>query len=296
MGQEAVEGAAPAAPRPAAAAAAPRPATARPAPAPARPAGANAERLATAVTREREPTAGGGEQAEKLVYVWPHLVTIEFISALLMLLSMIVLSWVINAPLEARANPDHTPNPSKAPWYFLNLQELLLHMHPALAGVLVPAGALTLIAMIPYFDRDTRDVGKWFGVPNAVPITIFVTIYTIVVEVALVFFDAIIGVKPLMTSVANATGIAYFKETEPLGFAVFSMPNVIVPTALMLGPIVPLMFVIWLRYRPNIRGVMIALFTGFVVSYVVLTIFGTFFRGQGMQLYWPWDPHMVRID
>jgi len=99
-----------------------------------------------------------------------------------------------------------------------------------------------------------------------------------------------------MTSVANATGIAYFKETEPLGFAVFSMPNVIVPTLLMLGPIVPLMFVIWHRYRPNIRGVMIALFTGFVVSYVVLTIFGTFFRGQGMQLYWPWDPHMVRID
>ena len=300
-GETAVEGAAPAGPaaqvaapaRPAAAPAAPRPAAARPAPAAA---GATAERLAAAVTREREPAPGGTDQAEKLVYVWPHLVTIEFIAALLMLLSMIILSWVINAPLEARANPDHTPNPSKAPWYFLNLQELLLHMHPALAGVLVPAGALTLIAMIPYFDRDARDVGKWFGVPNAVPITVFVTIYTIVVEVALVFFDAIVGVKPLMTSLANATGIAYLKETEPLGFAVFSMPNVIVPTLLMLGPIVPLMFILRHRYRPNIRGVMIALFTGFVVSYVVLTIFGTFFRGQGMQLYWPWDPHMVRID
>ena len=52
------------------------------------------------------------------------------------------------------ANADKTPNPSKAPWYFLNLQELLLHMHPALAGVLIPSGALALIAIIPYFDRD----------------------------------------------------------------------------------------------------------------------------------------------
>ena len=246
--------------------------------------------------KEPEPAAGGGAQAEKLVYVWPHLVTIEFVSALLMLLSMVVLSWIVNAPLEAHANPDRTPNPSKAPWYFLNLQELLLHMHPALAGVLVPAGALTLIAAIPYFDRDTRDVGKWFGTSNAIPITIFVTLYTIIVEVALVFFDEYIGVKPLMTQIANATGIGYLKEATPFGIALFSIPNVIVPTVLMLGPIVPLMLIIWLRYRPSTREVMIALFTGFVVSYVILTIFGTFFRGQGMHLYWPWDPQMIRIE
>jgi ACR3 family arsenite efflux pump ArsB len=99
-----------------------------------------------------------------------------------------------------------------------------------------------------------------------------------------------------MSNLAQATGIDYFREVEPFGSAVLSMPNTIVPMLFMLGPIVPLMFILRHRYRPNIRGVMIALFTGFVVSYVVLTIFGTFFRGQGMQLYWPWDPHMVRID
>jgi menaquinol-cytochrome c reductase cytochrome b/c subunit len=280
--------------RAAAPAAAPARAAA-PAAAAARPAQADtAERLAAAV--KKEPSAVGGPQAEKLVYVWPHLVTIEFLSALLMLLSMIVLSWVVNAPLEAHANPDRTPNPSKAPWYFLNLQELLLHMHPGLAGVLVPAGALAAIAAIPYIDRDTTDVGKWFGTPSAIPITIFVTVYATVVEVALVFFDEYIGVKPLMTQVADATGIAYLKEVTPFGVALFSMPNVIVPTLLMLGPIVPMMLIIRLMYKPNIREVMIALFTGFVVSYVILTVFGTFFRGQGMHLFWPWDPGMVRID
>lgn len=259
-----------------------------------------AERLAEAV--KKEPAGGGAAQAEKLVYVWPHLVMIEFISALVVLLSMVILATFINAPLESHANPDRTPNPSKAPWYFLNLQELLLHMHPALAGVLVPAGALFLIALIPYFDRDTSDVGKWFGTRNSVPIAIFVTIYTVIVETLLVLFDSPktpiigVGVKPLMTKIAEVTGIPYFAETEPLGLAVLSMPNVIVPTFLMLFPIVPMMWYINRRWKPNTREVMVALFTGFFVSYIVLTIFGTFFRGQGMELYWPWDPHMARIE
>jgi menaquinol-cytochrome c reductase cytochrome b/c subunit len=217
-----------------------------------------------------------------------------------------VLSWVVNAPLESHANPDRTPNPSKAPWYFLNLQELLLHMHPALAGVIVPSAALGAIAAIPYFDRDTTDVGKWFGTAKAVPITIFTAIYTTIVEVALVFLDEPgfqigpvtvgIGVKPLMTALANATGITYFREQTPLGVAALSMPDVIIPTLLMLGPIAPMMWIIHKRWKPNTREVMIALFTGFFVSFVILTIFGTFFRGQGMHLCWATDPCQIRIE
>ena len=131
-----------------------------------------------------------------------------------MLLSMVILSWVVNAPLEGHANPDHTPNPSKAPWYFLNLQELLLHMHPALAGVIVPSGALAAIAAIPYFDRDTSDVGKWFGTAKAVPIAIFVTIYTLIIEVGLVFFDELYGVKPMMADIARLTGSGISRKSS----------------------------------------------------------------------------------
>jgi hypothetical protein len=277
----------PAPARPAAAAVAARPAAA----------GATSERLAAAVRREPAPTTGGGSaQAESLVYVWPHLVSIEFIASVLMLLSMVILSWVVNAPLEAHANPDRTPNPSKAPWYFLNLQELLLHMHPALAGVIVPSAALGAIAAIPFFDRDTTDVGKWFGTAKARAIAIFVTVYTVIVEVSLVTFDEFYGVKPLMTMIAQLTGIGYFKEVEPFGVALLSMPNVIVPTILMLGPIAPLMWFIMKRWKPNTREVMVALFTGFVASYVLLTIFGTFFRGQGMHLCWLTDPCQIRLE
>jgi hypothetical protein len=246
-------------------------------------------RVATAVRREPAPQAGPKEQADSLVYVWPHLVVIEFVAVLVMTLSLVVLSMVVNAPLEGHANPDKTPNPSKAPWYFLNLQELLLHMHPALAGVIVPAGALALIAIIPYIDRDPRDMGKWAGTLKARPIIWFTTIYTTVVLVLEIMFDEWVGVKPLMKMLAEITGNPFLSD----GLIV----DIIVPTFLMLSPIAVLCWLIHLIYKPvTTRDWMLCLFTGFFVTYIVLTISGTFFRGQGMHLYWPWDPHQIRVE
>ncbi|MCC7104178.1 MAG: menaquinol-cytochrome C reductase [Chloroflexi bacterium] len=242
------------------------------------------EQLAAAAKR----TPAAPKEPEQLVYVWPHLVTIEFIAAMLMLLSLVLMSWVVQAPLEGVANADKTPNPSKAPWYFLNLQELLLHMHPALAGVLVPAGALALIAIIPYFDRDQRDVGKWFGTRNAGGIALFTAFYTAIIIPALIFFDEYIGVKPLMRDLSQSTGSDFFREQI--------ITDIIIPVALMVIPIGILLWIVKRKWDPTTRDVMVCLFTGFFVAYIVLTIFGTFFRGQGMHLYWPWDARMQRID
>ncbi|MBA2450285.1 MAG: menaquinol-cytochrome C reductase, partial [Chloroflexi bacterium] len=252
------------------------------------------ERLAAATQRGSAQAAGGtapavAEQQQRLVYVWPHLVTIELLSAMLMMLSMFVIGYILQAPLEAHANADRTPNPSKAPWYFLNLQELLLHMHPALAGVLVPSGALALIAIIPYIDRNTRDVGKWFGTPKAVPIFWFTTWYTTIVLILEIMFDEYVGVKPMMARIAELTRIDFFRS----GLIV----DIVVPLFLMTLPIVILVGLLQRIYKPDgARDWMIAFFTGFLVVYVVLTIFGTFFRGQGMHLYWPWDQSMIRIE
>lgn len=285
-----------AAPAPAAAAVAERPAGAA---VPAKvAAAAAARREQVASVARREPAPAAADQSERLVYVWPHLVTIEFLAGVLLLLSMVVVSIILQSPLEAHANPDRTPNPSKAPWYFLNLQELLLHMHPSLAGVLIPAGVVFgAIPLIPYFDRNTADVGKWFGTAKAVPITIFTSVYSTIVLIALVLFDERIGVKPMMQAITSATGIAFFADTNPFGIGALSMPNVIVPMILMNGPIVILLLLIRGIYKPQgTRDYMIALFTGFVVAYVVLTIVGSFFRGEQMILMWPWDPRQARLD
>lgn len=129
-------------------------------------------------------------EREEEVLVWPDLVFIEFISAVLFSISFLLISAVVNAPLINRANPDVTPNPSKAPWYFLNLQELLLHMNPALAGVVVPTVALILLAAVPYLDRSKEGQGTWFGTLNSVRISIFSTAFAAFGTILLVFYDA----------------------------------------------------------------------------------------------------------
>jgi hypothetical protein len=129
-------------------------------------------------------------EREEEVLVWPDLVFIEFIAAVLFVLTFIVLSVFIDAPLLNRANPDITPNPSKAPWYFLNLQELLLHMDKAWAGVLLPTIALIFFAAIPYLDRSNEQQGVWFGTKYSGRMTVFTALYSVVVTWILVLFDA----------------------------------------------------------------------------------------------------------
>ena len=181
--------------------------------------------------------------------------TIEFLAAILMLLSIVVVSIILQSPLEGHANPDKTPNPSKAPWYFLNLQELLLHMHPSLAGVLIPAGVVFgAIPLIPYFDRNTADVGKWFGTPKAIPICIFTTVYSTIVLIALILFDEYVGVKPLMQNLATALHAPILADVNPFGIGALSLPNVIVPMILMNVPIVVLLALIKLIYQPRRRA------------------------------------------
>ena len=88
------------------------------------------------------------------VHVWPHLLVVEFAAALACTAFVLVFSVFVNAPLLELANVNQTPNPSKAPWYFLGLQELLKWFHPMVAGVLLPGMALVGLILAPYTDRN----------------------------------------------------------------------------------------------------------------------------------------------
>jgi len=88
------------------------------------------------------------------VHTWPHLLLIEFVAALGITAFLLFFSIFVNAPLLELANPNRTPNPSKAPWYFLGLQELLTMFHPMIAGVTIPTIGLLGYMMAPYLDKN----------------------------------------------------------------------------------------------------------------------------------------------
>jgi len=288
------------------------------------------------------PSARPRRQREEELLVWPDLVFVEFISALVFTLTFIALAILINAPLQDRANPANTPNPSKAPWYFLNLQELLLHMHPALAGVVVPTVFLVLLAAVPYFDASHDGQGQWLRTPRAWPNLIAGLIVGVAGTWLLILynsgkhvvayerftfdrdsFDAfpllladapvrswpeglhwLTSVRALQTNIAwpsELTSIPLgetFVRTDllglPRGSIQWNFPAWIVeqaiPIGLMLGLPILLSIAAWRTGMARTRrDHMILLFSGWVGAYLVLTIVGTYFRGEGLELLWPWD-------
>lgn len=100
----------------------------------------------TSVQVEKKP-----EDTEE---TYPHLILREIIAVLLLIAFISFLSLLFNAPLEEIANPNKTPNPAKAPWYFLGLQELLHYFPPVVAGIIVPSLLVILLILLPYIDRN----------------------------------------------------------------------------------------------------------------------------------------------
>ncbi|MGE3176034.1 MAG: hypothetical protein AB7O32_01080 [Vicinamibacterales bacterium] len=129
-----------------------------------------------AVLNDRRIAAGEGpiEKAESdRVWVWPDLVYTELISLVLCSVVLILWSIFLKAPLEQPANRSVTPNPSKAPWYFLGLQEMLVYFDPWLAGVVLPGIIIAGLIAIPYIDRNPKGNGYYTFNERKAEITIF---------------------------------------------------------------------------------------------------------------------------
>jgi menaquinol-cytochrome c reductase cytochrome b/c subunit len=92
--------------------------------------------------------------AQDKVHTWPHLLVVEFAAILIVTAALVIFSATVRAPLLQLADTNKTPNPSKAPWYFLGLQELLTMFHPMVAGVTIPGMGLILMVVAPYADKN----------------------------------------------------------------------------------------------------------------------------------------------
>jgi len=213
--------------------------------------------------RPEEPPDSCGQMVE----VMPHLLVRELSAALLLLAALLLFSMIVAAPLADPANPGLSPNPTKAPWYFMGLQELLLHFHPAYSVFLIPVLLLTAVVCLPWLHPESGRAGVWFRSRTGRRVTLASAILGAAATSGLVLLD-----ESLRT--ATGAGVA-----GPLGRG-------LLPVA-VIGLCCGLYALLLKKVVDADRGeVLQALFTVAVTVLVVLTIIGVWFRGAGMQLEW----------
>lgn len=221
--------------------------------------------------------AGGVIVADKdlnspMVDTRPNLVNREFTVALVLLAAILLLSSLLDAPLRERANPSFSPNPAKAPWYFMGLQELLIHFHPFFAVVVIPVTVLAAAIWFPYIEARDKNQGIWFLSPAGLRSAIFS------LAAGVLFTVMFIGLSELMP------------DPELL---LPAMPSLIttglVPFLLMAVTIWLFLKFIRKRFSLSRSEIIQSVIVLLITSYAILTLTGIFFRGEGMNLMWPWQ-------
>jgi quinol-cytochrome oxidoreductase complex cytochrome b subunit len=208
---------------------------------------------------------------EDTLFSFPVLLLWEIVLFLSVLLVLFLFSLVKQAPLEEIANPMVTTDPAKAPWYFVGLQELLEHMHPTVAGVIIPGLLVTFLILLPYLDPVRRGAGEWFGRGRARRIVLWTSLYTTIVMPAYILLDNAISLRELL------------RDVVPQWIA-----QGLIPGLILIG-LVTLPVVVLIRLKPSRREIILVLFTVMFVSAMIYTISGFLFRGPGFKLYWPWE-------
>ena len=214
----------------------------------------------------------GGPGDDQRVPFMPDLLLKEVVVALLVIALVVVLAIVFGAPLGEPANPGLSPNPAKAPWYFLGLQELLLHFHPLIAIVVIPLLFMAALVAIPFLRFERPAVGEWFLTPKGKRLAMVAAILGLVVTPLLILADErLVGPG------------GWWPGAPPL------VSHGAVPLLLSLIGLALFYAVSRRRFAASLDEAVQALFVLLFASFVVLTVTGVWFRGEGMALVWPWQ-------
>lgn len=207
----------------------------------------------------RRTSAQVKSETEEQVQTFPEVLFRAAVAVMSLAIALVWIALLFNAPLEGLADPSHTPNPAKAPWYFLGLQEMLHYFPPVVAGVLVPGLVVMALIVIPYFKVNIEAEGLFLRDRQ----------------------------RRLRIFYIFASGLSIF-------LLIFRVYAALVPTFIMAGlmlfaaqssPQSPSKLQRYLAARPLSYWVM----TWFLFELVVLTAIGTFFRGPGWAWIWPWQ-------
>ena len=217
------------------------------------------------------PRKIGEKEDSTRVTTIPHLVSIEFVFALVWIAILLLWASFVNAPLEEAANPAHSPNPAKAAWYFMGFQELLLHFHPVFGAIIIPGLGLLGLLAIPYLDQDMDAVGVWFRSENGRWLSLISANLGFIGAFAFVLIDE------------------YWLDLPGwLPFLPSSISNGWIPLAGLL--------LVLIGFYEGLKAFKItdcearqSLFTLLLVAFITLTFIGIFFRGEGMAFVIPWS-------
>lgn len=211
------------------------------------------------------PRPGEDDEQTKLHFL-PHLLLREVAQALVILAIVVLIAAAFGAPLGDRANPGMSPNPAKAPWYFVGFQELLIHFHPLFAVVVIPAMAALGFVLLPYLTSDNEPAGAWFLSPTGRRTAGLAAVIALVVTPLLVIADE-----------AFVSGAAGWLTGGAL------------PLAALIGATVGFAAFVRKRFDTSTNETAQAVVVLLAVSFAVLTLIGVWFRGEGMALTWPWN-------
>lgn len=199
----------------------------------------------------------------------PDLLLRELVTALGIIALVLIFSIFFNAPLDQPANPGLSPNPTKAPWYFAGLQEMLLHFHPTVAAWVIPFMGFAALLVLPYLKYEKEASGVWFISHTGRKTALMTMTVAIVLTPVYVFVDAH-GI--------NLT--AWFSENKTILIAG------IVPLLFLIAVLAGIYWVIRKRFSGTKNEAIQAVFVFVCVGFVMLTVINIWFRGQGMVLKW----------
>jgi quinol-cytochrome oxidoreductase complex cytochrome b subunit len=217
------------------------------------------------------PGAPGGAAARPaLVPVQPGLVFREGVAALVVLALVSVLAAVVAAPLGEPANPGLSPNPAKAPWYFMGIQELLVHLHPAFAVLVVPLATFALLAGLPFVRDDASPSGHWFHSERGRRAAVTAAVAALALVPAAVLFDERV-----------------LRSAHVWGRLPAVVATGVVPLLVWAAILGALSFLLRRALELTRFETIQSIFTFMTTALLLLTIIGVVFRGPGMRLVWP---------
>ncbi len=223
-------------------------------------------RKARGVVIPRRPDEAVEDKPVSVLFL-PNLLTREVAAACALVAVVVLVSVLCNAPLGAEANPGMSPNPAKAPWYFLGFQELLLHFHPVIAVVLIPLALAVFFAALPYIRYRENLSGVWMM--SAV--------------------GRRAGIAAVVTGFVVTPVLIVADELRPAPVDLSSGLSGILPVVAVLAVIAVFVFVLQRRLALPKEETVQALVILMLAAMVVLTVVGVWFRGAGMSLAWPWE-------